>query len=349
MAYALGMKKLVMAVGIGTCLGSAAAWAQDGDLLVISKEEHTLAIVDSVSLKVKGTAPVGEDPHEVIASSDGGTAWVSNYGGGSLHTLTMINLKTVAPMGVVDVAPLKGPHGLTFVGGKTWFTTEGSKTVGRYDPATGKVDFVLGTGQNRTHMVWVSSDEQRMVTTNVNSATVSLMERLALPAGPANGPGGAVRPLMPGNGDGKDWDETVVKVGKGSEGFDVSPDGREVWVANAGDGTISVVDFAGRRVVATLQVNAPGANRLKFTPDGKRVLVGTPEGVAVVDAGTRAVVKRIGLGKGASGIQMEPNGARAFVSCNQDGWVAVVDLKTLTMVGKVDAGGGPDGLAWVGR
>jgi hypothetical protein len=26
--------------------------------------------------------------------------------------------------------------------------------------------------------------------------------------------------------------------------------------------------------------------------------------------------------------------------------VAVIDLKTLTMVGKIDAGGNPDGMAW---
>jgi YVTN family beta-propeller protein len=213
---------------------------------------------------------------------------------------------------------------------------------------------VLGTGQNRTHMIWVSEDEQRVVTTNVNSGTVSLMERVAMKMGGpppgAGGPGGppAGPPPMP-RGDGKDWDETVVKVGNGSEGFDVSPDGREVWVANAGDGTVSVVDFAGRTVVATLQVNAPGSNRLKFTPDGKHVLLGTPEGVAVVDTRTREVVKRIAVGRGASGIQMEPNGARAFVACNRDGWLAVVDLKTMTMTGKIDAGGEPDGMAWVGR
>ncbi len=325
-------------------------------LLVISKKNHTLARVDGRTLKVVGTAPTGDDPHEVIASSDGKEAYVSNYGFGALHTLTVIGLAGMKQEKVVDTGALKGPHGLAFVGGKAWFTAEAAKAIGRYDPAAGTVDLVLGTGQNRTHMIWVSDDEQRVVTTNVNSGTVSLMERVAMkmggPAPGAGGPdgrGGPPPPPRPPSGDGKDWDETVVKVGNGSEGFDVSPDGREVWVANAQDGTVSVIDFATRKVVATLQVNAPGANRLKFTPDGKRVLVGTPEGVAVVDAGTREVVKRLALGRGASGIQMEPNGARAFVACNRDGYVAVVDLKTMTMTGKIDAGGEPDGMAWVGR
>ena len=340
------MKILRWVVWLGM---TASAWAQGGDLLVISKKAHTLAVVDEATLKVLGTAPVGEDPHEVIASSDGRTAYVSNYGFGAFNTLTTVDLAGIKTTGKIDLGALKGPHGLVFVGGKTWFTAEAAKAIGRYDPAAGKVDLVLGTGQNRTHMIWVSEDGQRVVTTNVSSGTVSLMERKERKMDGPPPPGGFA-PVSGGPpqmaDDGKDWEETVVKVGNGSEGFDVSPDGREVWVANAQDGTVSVIDLAGRKVVATLMVNVPGANRLKFTLDGRRVLVGTQEGVAVLDAGTREVVKRVALGRGASGIQMEPNGARAFVACNRDGWVAVLDLKTLTMTGKIDAGGEPDGMAW---
>ena len=42
---------------------------------------------------------------------------------------------------------------------------------------------------------------------------------------------------------------------------------------------------------------------------------------------------------------MQPDGARAYVACGRDGYVAVIDLKTLEMVGRVDVAG-PDGLAW---
>ena len=56
-------------------------------LLALSKRDHTLAIVDPATLQVVGRAPVGPDPHEVIASSDGKTAYVSIYGGGRYHAL----------------------------------------------------------------------------------------------------------------------------------------------------------------------------------------------------------------------------------------------------------------------
>jgi YVTN family beta-propeller protein len=52
-------------------------------LLVLSKSDHTLAIVDPSSLQVIAKVPVGNDPHEVIAFTDGTTAYVSNYGYGA--------------------------------------------------------------------------------------------------------------------------------------------------------------------------------------------------------------------------------------------------------------------------
>jgi YVTN family beta-propeller protein len=148
-----------------------------------------------------------------------------------------------------------------------------------------------------------------------------------------------------------DWNETVVRVGNGSEGFDVSPDHREVWVANAQDGTISVVDIAAKKVVETIQANVGGANRLKFTPDGKRVLVSTLGGsdLVVFDTATRRQIKRISVGHGAAGIVIEPGGARAFVACTPDNYVAVIDLHSLTVAGHIQAGGEPDGMAWAIR
>ena len=147
----------------------------------------------------------------------------------------------------------------------------------------------------------------------------------------------------------EDWDETVVAVGRGAEGFDVSPDGREIWAANAQDGTISIVDFAAKKVSQTLDANVTGANRLKFTPDGKLVFVSTLGGgdLSILDAATRKLVKRLNIGHGAAGILMQPDGSRAYVACTPDNYVALVDLKSLEVTGHIDAGKQPDGLAWV--
>src|SRR5204862_7250049 len=159
-------------------------------LLALSKKDQTLAIVDPASLKVLARIPVGNDPHEVIASSDGKTAYVSNYGGGAFNTLAVIDLIAQKPLASIDLGPLRGPHGLDFADGKVWFTAEAAKAIGSYDPSTNRIDWVFGTGHNRTHMIYVSPDLQRIVTTNVSSGTVSIIEKSAAraPGGPPSGP-----------------------------------------------------------------------------------------------------------------------------------------------------------------
>jgi YVTN family beta-propeller protein len=352
------MKAKIVSFLLLVMSGAALAMAQSTPspaLLVLAKRDQTLSIVDPSTLQVIARMPSGPDPHEVIASPDGKFAYISNYGGGAYNTITVVDLAAQKTLRAIDLGALYGPHGLDYKGGELYFTAEANKVFGRYNPSAQKIDWVMGTGQDRTHMVMVSKDLSRIVTTNVASGTVSIFEKSTAPQGgpPPGGPGG---PPPGGPPPGRpparpNWKQTVIGVGKGSEGFDVSPDGVEIWVANAGDGTVSVIDSAAKRVTATLDANVRGANRLKFTLDGKLVLISTLGGsdLTVLDAATRQTVKRIKLGKGAAGIQMQPDGARAFVSCSPDNYVAVIDLKSLTVSGRIDAGKDPDGLAWAGR
>ena len=341
-------------LSLGT--GAVAQSASQRSLLALSKRDRTLAIVDPTTLQVTGRAPVGPDPHEVIASSDGKTAYVSIYGGGRYHTLSVIDLVGRKALPDIDTGVLNGPHGLAFVGGELWFTAEGAKVVARYDPAAARIDWVMGTGQNRTHMIYVTPDLKKIYTTNVSSATVSILEKVVLPPmGPPPGtrlPQGAKSPQPPGGNQIRmDWSETVIPVGKGDEGFDVSPNGRELWTADAQDGTLSVIDLPTRKVTRTLDAKTFGANRLKFTPDGKLVLISRLHNgdLIVYDAASYKEFRRIPIGHGAAGILMDPDNARAFIACGPDNYVTVLDLKTLKIAGHIDVGGEPDGLAWAVR
>jgi YVTN family beta-propeller protein len=316
-------------------------------LLILGKSDQTLSIVDPATLTVVAQPPAGPDPHEVIASTDGKFAYISNYGGGSFNTITVVDLLAQKALPAIDLGALRGPHGLNFVGGKLWFTAEGAKVVGSYDPATQKIDWVLGTGQDRTHMIYVYPSLTPIITSNVNSATVTIIEK---GTGSDRGPGGPPPPAGE-NGPRTSWTETVIGVGKGSEGFDVSADGKEIWVANAQDGTISIIDVAAKKVIQTLDANVRGANRLKFTLDGKLAFVSSLGGpdLVVVDSVTRKEVKRVKIGHGGAGILMQPDGLRAYVACTPDNYVAVIDLKSLEVTGKIIAGKNPDGLAWALR
>lgn len=325
-------------------------------LLALSKTDHTLAIVDPATLKVLARIPVGSDPHEVVASLDGKIAYVTIYGGGGLHEINVIDLLAKKPLKNIDTRPLFGPHGIAFVNGKVWFTAEGSKAVGSYDPATGKVDWSMGTGQDRTHMIYVTANTKRIYTTNVSSGTVSILvdtiiqpQQMAPPPGatPAgNNPpqGGPRSPFAPH----EDWIQTIIPTARGSEGFDVSPDSTELWTASSDDGTITIINLASKSLSAKIDAQVNGANRLKFTPDGKLVFISSLRSgdLTIYNAKTRTEVKRLQIGRGAAGILMQPDGSRAFVACTADNYIAIIDLKTLEVTGHLDVGGGPDGLAW---
>ena len=143
----------------------------------------------------------------------------------------------------------------------------------------------------------------------------------------------------------------AIADGLGSEGFDVAPNGKELWVANAQDGTVSIVDLAAKAVTETLDANVKGANRLKFTLDGKLAFVAslsTGE-LTILETASHKEIKRLKLGHGAAGILMQPDGSRAYVACSPDDNVAVVNLKSLEVTGRIEAGREPDGLAWAVR
>jgi YVTN family beta-propeller protein len=299
-------------------------------LLVVNKE-GSLAIVDPASNAVVATVRTGEGPHECIASSDGKLVFVSNYGEGSTpgSTISVIDLAARRELRRVDLGVLRGPHGLAFAGGKLYFTAERNQVFGIYDPAADRIEWIQGSGQNTTHMIAVASNLNMVFTSNIGSNTVSLFER--------NGP--------------QTWKQTIIPVGKGPEGFDITPDGKELWAAHSRDGGVSVINIADKRVVHTFNVQTKRSNRLKFTPDGRLVLI------TDLDAGTLLVLhhttskelKRIPLGHQPAGILVSPDSSRAYVAVTGDNNVVVIDLRTFDLITRIETGTGPDGLAWAVR
>lgn len=338
-------KKLLLATAL--CLGTLTSGAQTSKpheaLLVVTKQSHALAIVDAATLQVIAHIPIGEDPHEVVLGPDHRTAYISNYGEGTLHTLAAVDLVAQKPLPSIDLTPLVGPHGLFLHDQTLWVTTEGSKSLTAISPSTRQIIAVLGTGQDKTHLVWSSADGKKIVASNAGSQTMSIFDQIEIT--PTVVPGA---PAPPASYTHLGWRHTLIPVGKAAEGFAVSPDEHELWVGND-DGTISLIDLTTEKLQSTLHADVRGANRLKFTPDGRLVIVTTHTGkdLVVIDAHTRTVIKRVPIEqRGASGIQIEPSGKRAFIACPRDHYVAVVDLTKLEMTGKIDAGREPDGLAW---
>jgi YVTN family beta-propeller protein len=317
-------------LGMVATLGRVpAAQRASARLLVLNKDDANLAIVDPATGDVLGRVPVGQGPHELVTSTDGKLAFASNYGTGPApgHTISMIDIAAQKEVRRIDVAPLSRPHGLAFLNGKLYFTAEADKKVARYDPARDRMEWQFETGQTTTHMVLATRDAMNVYTSNIGSDSVSAIEQ------GANGV----------------WTQTVIRVGKGPEGIDLSPNGLEIWSAHSRDGGVSVIDTRTRKVVQTIAIGTKRSNRIKLTPDGKFALVSdidTGE-VVVLDAPARKVIAHIPVGKSPEGILMPPAGGMAYVAVNGDNFVAVIDLKTWQVTKKIQTGIGPDGMAWI--
>lgn len=301
-------------------------------LLVLNKAENTLSIIDSGSLKELAKVPTGEGPHEVVASGDGKLAFVANYGTQQVvgSSISIIDLATKKEIKKIDLGALRRPHGIVEIGGKVYFSCEVNRAIARYDIKTDKIDWLMGTGQNATHMIVVTADQKRIFTANIASDSVTAFEFNAAPPAPSK--------------------VAHISVGKQPEAIDISPDGKEVWVGHRNEGKLTIIDTEANKVKEVI-TTGQDPYRLRFTPDGRRVFVTDPgKGeLIVIDAATRKEIKRIQLEDAGVGITFSPDSRRAFVSTAQKGQVAVINLEDFSITTRITVGKGPDGIAWAGK
>ena len=308
-------------------------------LVAVNKGEASMSIIDPITMKVTGKVAVGDGPHEVVLSADGKTAYVANYGGaqGPGSSLSVIDVAAAKELRRVDLTPLLRPHGLHLIGTKLYFTAEVNRAIARYDTVANKVDWIMGTGQNGSHMVVVSPDQKKLYTANIGSDSVTVFNfTQTAPPGPSQ--------------------IVQIAVGKQPEAIDLSPDGKEVWVGLNVEGMAEVVDLATAKSVAKIDIKGR-PYRVRFTPDGKYVIctmLPTKE-IVVIDVATRKEIKRLKLDNVPLGVAFSADGKTLFVTAGRPNpaspgvdQVLRIDLEKLTITGTATPGAAPDGIAVAG-
>ena len=299
-------------------------------LVVLNKADATLAIVDPQTMKVIGKVPTGDSPHEVVLSADGKTAFVANYGAQTPgSSLSVIDVEAKKELRRVDLSPLTRPHGLQEIAGKIYFTAETNRAIARYNPAVNKVEWLMGTGQNGSHMIVGTLDQKRFYTANIGSDSVTAFEFAGVPPAQSK--------------------ITHIAVGKQPEAIDLSPDGKQIWVGLNADGAIDIIDTATNKTIERVKLGER-PYRVRFTPDGKLVVMTMPntKELIVVDAATRREMKRIKLESSPLGIVFSKDGETAFATAGGNDFVLKIDLKKGATTAKVETGKVPDGIALSG-
>jgi len=306
-------------------LSGTADGAGKAILLVCNKHEDTISFVDPATLRPLVKIPTGPNPHEIVLSKDRRYAYLSNYAppGNTISVIDLVARKHILQIPTGKYARIHGA-GIAPDGRQAYFTAGQSGVVVEVDTQTNKVTRTIPTHGKISHMVLVSPDGSRLYTANIETRTGSVIDRQS----------GRLLAQIP--------------CGKGCEGMAFTPDGRLLWVGNQDAGTITIVDVDTHRPITTFA--CPGMPvRIRFTPDGRWALVASwsEKGeLIVIDADTRKELKRIPVGSRAIGLELSPDGGRVFVGCEHRDGVHVIDLATLTVVGKVLTGDGSDAMAW---
>lgn len=329
---------LIAALVLIAAAGAPAA----GTLVVLNKAEASASLIDLASGKVAATLPTGDGPHEAAVSPDGRLALCANYGRGTAgSTLTVLDVPGAKVVRTIALGEYRRPHGVHWLDGRRALVTcEENQALLVVDVDTGRVAQAVTTGQRVSHMVTAAPDGTRAFVASIGSGTLTAVD---LAAGKVTG---------------------HVETGAGAEGLAITPDGREVWVTNRAADSVSVVDAATLRVLATLPSKSFPI-RVEITPDGRHALVSNARSgdLTVFDVGARRELRRVPMkleaapgqgrlfedfGKSPApvGIEIAPDGRRAWVANTNADAIAEVDLASWTVTRLLQAGQEPDGMAY---
>src|SRR3989304_10229214 len=104
----------------------------------------------------------------------------------------------------------------------------------------------------------------------------------------------------------------------------LSPDGKWLYTANVGGGSVSLFDTAARKEVAVI-ATGKGCHGITLSPDGQTVWTANvqEEPVSVVDLGVRIVTKTIKVGSRPMLVAFSKDGKKAYVSNGGAGGVSL--------------------------
>lgn len=304
--------------------------APSGTLVITNKTPNTATILDVASGRVLATLPTGQGPHEVVLTSDGATAVVSDYGAMTAgSTLTIIDVSNRRVARTLTLGEYRRPHGLVMMPGDSIVavTSETNKMLLLVNVRTGAIAKAIATQQNGSHMVGIGADATRAWTGNIGSNTISELDLAT---------GAALR---------------TIDVPAQPEAINVTPDGREVWVGSNATGNLSVVNTSSG-AVSTAATGFGWPYRVLFSPDAALVLLPDlrKEELRFVDRRTRSELHRLALpGKGPQGIVTTPDGQFAFLSFSKAAVVALIDVAARSVVKEFAVGETPDGVAFTTR
>ena len=131
----------------------------------------------------------------------------------------------------------------------------------------------------------------------------------------------------------------VIQGGSDPENFDVSKDGKYIYVSNEDVSGVSIIDIAAGKVTKTLQIGAQPEG-VKVTPDGKLVFVTSEETstLSVLNPEAGKIISTFKVGHRPRSIAFLPDGSKGYVNAENDGSVVFFDARKYKVIKPIELG-----------
>jgi YVTN family beta-propeller protein len=298
-------------------------------IYVPNTQSNTVDVIDPATLKVVDHFNVGKQPQHVTPSWDMKTLWVLNDKGNSL---TRIDPKTGHKGKTI---PVVDPYNMYYTpdGKYAIVVAEQRMRLEFYDAATMKLkNAVWVPCKGVDHMDFSPNGRYLIASCEFSGAVIKvdvehqkLIGKLpvhhgGMPQDVKLSPDGTVYYVadMHADGvhliDGEAFQQIgFIPTGKGAHGLYVSRDSKVLYVSNRGEGSISLIDLATRKVTAKWQIPPPASPDMGgVSIDGKVLwLAGRYNSeVYAIDTETGKLLARIPVGHGPHGLCVYPQPGR---------------------------------------
>jgi PQQ-dependent catabolism-associated beta-propeller protein len=127
-----------------------------------------------------------------------------------------------------------------------------------------------------------------------------------------------------------------IPLGDEPEAFDLSPDGKTIYVSNEDEGAVSFIDAASGKRLKSIKVGKEPEG-VKVSADGKTLYVTSEAAslVHVIDIDSGTVVKNVKVGKRPRRMALTPDGKELWVTNELDASVSIIATATHTVVGSL--------------
>ena len=282
------------------------------------------------------------------AVAGGPKAYVGNF---KDNTVSVIDLEL---NGVAATIPVpRGPHGMVITPDNRWLyvASDGTSTVSVIDTSTDKLVENIEVGKN-PHGVAVTRDGKYVLVGVYDTDSVAFIDTAtrkvigSVPVGKPhniaihpNGQVAYVGSQIPGKFSLAVIDLATRKLTenmaleKTPRGLEFDPNGRRLYITQAGIDSVVVVDPTNNKTIGEIPVGV-SPHYSNFTPGGKRGLTAVqgPSLLAVFNPQTNVVEKSIKVGSRPHWVAGGPDGKTALTTNEDSNDVSLIDLESGTVI-----------------